>query len=176
MIYRSISRATATHNTISSAHRRDTTMARLLMAIVIVFLCCHSTKIIVNFFEAYQIMTYGKLSEDPPLWIMYLVKINHLLLAINSAINIVIYSFKDFKFRSVLFSAFGKKRSTSKSFRTSIRSSFGSSRYRNQCTRLNGSSDSYQQTSRSSSDHIRTVESCVSDRANSRNLMQPSRV
>ena len=39
-------------------------------------------------------MTYGKLSEDPPLWIMYLVKINHLLLAINSAINIVIYSFK----------------------------------------------------------------------------------
>ena len=28
LIYRSISRATATHNNISSAHRRDTTMAR----------------------------------------------------------------------------------------------------------------------------------------------------
>ena len=39
-------------------------------------------------------MTHGSLSEDPPLWIMYLVKINHLLLAINSAINILIYSFK----------------------------------------------------------------------------------
>ena len=30
-------------------------MARLLMAIVIVFLSCHSTKIIVNFYEALQV-------------------------------------------------------------------------------------------------------------------------
>ena len=34
---------------------RDGTMARLLMAIVVVFLCCHSTKIIVNFYEAVQV-------------------------------------------------------------------------------------------------------------------------
>ena len=83
---------------------------------------------------------------------------------------------QDFKFRSVLFSAFRKKKSSSKSFRTSIRSSFGSSRYRNQCTRLNGSSDGYQHT-RISSEHInKTVESSVrsvsdSDRASSRNLI-----
>ena len=31
-------------------------MARLLMAIVVVFLCCHSTKIIVNFYEAVQVI------------------------------------------------------------------------------------------------------------------------
>ena len=100
-------------------------MARLLMAIVIVFLCCHSTKIVVNFYEAYQvrynrleeraerrhhdilyiqIMSYGKLSEDNPVWIMYLVKINHLLLAINSAINIVIYSFKVMKYNIPVWS------------------------------------------------------------------------
>ena len=97
-------------------------MARLLMAIVIVFLCCHSTKIVVNFYEAYQvcynglqpsqphdilyiqIMTYGKLSDDNPVWIMYLVKINHLLLAINSAINIVIYSFKVMKYNIPVWS------------------------------------------------------------------------
>ena len=36
---------------------RDGTMARLLMAIVVVFLCCHSTKIIVNFYEAIQVKT-----------------------------------------------------------------------------------------------------------------------
>ena len=36
---------------------RDGTMARLLMAIVVVFLCCHSTKIIVNFYEAVQVNT-----------------------------------------------------------------------------------------------------------------------
>jgi hypothetical protein len=30
-------------------------MARVLMAIVIVFLCCHSSKIVVNFYEALQV-------------------------------------------------------------------------------------------------------------------------
>ena len=85
---------------------------------------------------------------------------------------------QDFKFRSVLFSAFRKKKSSSKSFRTSIRSSFGSSRYRNHGSRLNGSSDGYLQHTRiSSSEHInKTVESSVrsvseSDRASSRNLI-----
>jgi len=136
LIYRSISRATATHNNISSAHRRDTTMARLLMAIVVVFLCCHSTKIVVNFYEALQMIRYGELSEQPG-WMEPLIKVNHLLLTINSAINIVIYSFKDFKFRSVLFSAFRRKK-PNKSFRTSIRSSFGSSRYRSRYTSSRG--------------------------------------
>lgn len=126
LIYRSISRATAAHNNISSAHRRDGTMARLLMAIVIVFLCCHSTKIIVNFYEAVQMVQHGHL--DQPAWVFTLVKINHLLLTINSATNIVIYSYKDFKFRTVILSAFQRKRTFS-SFRTSVRSSFGSTRY-----------------------------------------------
>ena len=35
--------------------RRDGTMARVLMSIVIVFLCCHSPKIVVNFYEALQV-------------------------------------------------------------------------------------------------------------------------
>ena len=30
-------------------------MARVLMSIVIVFLCCHSPKIVVNFYEALQV-------------------------------------------------------------------------------------------------------------------------
>jgi len=145
MIYQSISRATQTHNNISSAHRRDSTMARLLMAIVIVFFCCHSTKIIVNFYEALQMLRFGQISEHPS-WVLLLIKVNHLLLAINSAVNILIYSYKDFKFRSLLMSSLKKKQRFT-SFRTSIRSSFGSSRYRSrgstitQSTRqLNGSS------------------------------------
>ena len=105
--------------------RRDTTMARLLMAIVAVFFFCHSTKIIVNFYEAFQVgvwficgvvqfgattprpvftiyfqfVTHGQL-PSPPLWVLILVRINHLLLAINSAVNIVIYSFKVFFIQS----------------------------------------------------------------------------
>jgi len=161
MIYRSISRATTTHNNISSAHRRDNTMARLLMAIVIVFLSCHSTKIIVNFYEALQMVRFGKLSEHPE-WIMLLVKVNHLLLTINSATNIVIYSYKDFKFRSVLCSVFRRKKSFT-SFRTSMRSSFGSTRYRSRLhSRVNGSS-LYNQHSTSNSDQARTVDTSLKD-------------
>ena len=44
------------------------------------------------------------------------------------------FQLQDFKFRTVLFSAFRRKRQTSRSFRTSIRSSFGSSRYRHHLT------------------------------------------
>ena len=38
--------------------------------------------------------------------------------------------FQDFKFRAILLSTFKKKKPSSRSFRTSIRSSFGSTRYR----------------------------------------------
>ena len=76
LIYRSIAATTLIHNSISSAHRhickyetntntmqsflslsdrRDGTMAALLSTIVIMFLACHSTKIIVNFYEAIQV-------------------------------------------------------------------------------------------------------------------------
>ena len=33
-------------------------MASVLMAIVLVFFCCHSTKIIVNLYEALQVFVY----------------------------------------------------------------------------------------------------------------------
>ena len=43
------------HNSISSRHRRDTTMSALLSAIVLVFFICHSTKIVTHTYEAYQV-------------------------------------------------------------------------------------------------------------------------
>ena len=78
---------------------------------------------------SFQFVFFGELST-PPIWVVILIRVNHLLLAINSAVNIVIYSFKDLKFRTVLLSAFKRKQPFSQSFRTSIRSSFGSTRYR----------------------------------------------
>ena len=39
-------------------------------------------------------------------------------------------TFQDFKFRAILLSTFKRKKPSSRSFRTSIRSSFGSTRYR----------------------------------------------
>ena len=65
-------RATAIHNTISAKHRRDTTMVytnnnnnnirpespcqvALLFSIVFIFLLCHSIRLGLNIYEAFQV-------------------------------------------------------------------------------------------------------------------------
>ena len=68
-------------------------MAALLSSIVIVFLLCHSTKLITNVYEAYQMIRYGELIAWPQ-WADLLSKWNHFMLAVNSSINIVIYVIK----------------------------------------------------------------------------------
>ena len=92
-----ISRATLLHNSISVHHRRDTTMATtmatLLSSIVVVFLCCHSTKLVTNTYEAYQMIYYGELVIWPP-WAEILSRLNHFMLALNASINILIYVVK----------------------------------------------------------------------------------
>ena len=86
-------RATIQHNAISSHHRRDNTMATLLSSIVVVFLFCHSTKLVTNTFEAYQMISYGQLVDWPP-WAEVLSRLNHLMLAVNASFNILIYVIK----------------------------------------------------------------------------------
>ena len=44
-------------NSMLFTDRRDGTMAALLSTIVLMFLACHSTKIVVNFYEAIQVKT-----------------------------------------------------------------------------------------------------------------------
>ena len=50
-------KAYAHHNAMTqgNAHRRDSTMAALLLGIVVVFMVCHSVKISLNVYEAYQV-------------------------------------------------------------------------------------------------------------------------
>ena len=59
LIFSHLYRHSKIHNTLSSRHRRDNTMAALLSGIVIVFLICHSTKIITLSYEAYQVLKYA---------------------------------------------------------------------------------------------------------------------
>ena len=73
-----------------------------------------------------------------------------------------IFIFQDFKFRSVLFSAFRRKKRFT-SFRTSMRSSFGSARYRSRYNSgMNGSSV-YQHNSSSNSEQARTVKTSLKE-------------
>jgi hypothetical protein len=68
-------------------------MATLLSSIVVVFLCCHSTKLVTNTYEAYQMVYYGELMVWPP-WAEVLSRWNHFMLAVNASINIFIYVVK----------------------------------------------------------------------------------
>ena len=74
-------------------------MATLLSAIVIVFLICHSTKLVTNFYEGYQMLSYGKL-KFWPLWAAVLSKWNHFMLTVNSSVNIVVYVIKVISYRN----------------------------------------------------------------------------
>jgi len=93
--------ATRRHNNIASLKRRDRAMSALLTGVVIVMVVCHTPKTLVNLHESYQMLSYGQLPHEP-LWGRIMIKFSHLLLTLSSAVNILIYSYKDFKFRAVL--------------------------------------------------------------------------
>ena len=85
-----------------SQNHSDTTMAGLLFSIVIIFLCCHSIRFGLNVYEGSQMVLYGTNRYWP--WLCdLLVKCSHLLLAINSSVNIAIFTAKSTKFRQSLF-------------------------------------------------------------------------
>ena len=54
-------RANKLHNQMTRHHRRDTTMVALLFSIVIVFLVCHSSKLVLNMYEAVQVSNKSQL-------------------------------------------------------------------------------------------------------------------
>ena len=68
-------------------------MTTLLTSILVVFLLCHSTKMMTNMYEAWQVLYLGRLMYWPP-WAEVLSRFNHLMLAVNASINIFIYVIK----------------------------------------------------------------------------------
>ena len=85
-----------------SQNYSDTTMAGFLFSIVIIFLCCHSIRFGLNVYEGSQMVYYGTILKWN--WLCdLLAKCSQLLLAINSSVNIIIYTAKDIKFRQSLF-------------------------------------------------------------------------
>merc|ERR1719483_1001255 len=83
----------------------DQAMIALLSGVVLVLIVCHAPKAVINIYESYQMLVYGSL-KFKPFWCKVLIKCSHLMLGLSSAVNILIYSYKDFKFRSVLLTEF----------------------------------------------------------------------
>lgn len=103
-IYKTVIKFSQIQNqTTSKNHSGDLNMAGLLLSIVMVFVCCHSTKLALNVYEGVQIVHSESLISWPQ-WAENLSYFNHLLLVINSSINILIYTAKDAKFRNTLIS------------------------------------------------------------------------
>ena len=118
LIFRAVSSARRHHVSLmarssSSSHRRDGTMAALLSGIVLIFVICHTPKAILNIYEVYEVCPHQ------PAWIIHcilqdlydqavndshscnlmlvhnlMMNISHILIATNSAVNIVVYSLK----------------------------------------------------------------------------------
>ena len=86
-------RLTVLDNRASSRNQRDSTMVALLFSIVLLFICCHFCKLILNLYEASQMIWFGTI-EQWPKWADNLAQWNHLLLVVNSSGNILIYIVK----------------------------------------------------------------------------------
>ena len=89
-----------------NSHHQEQELARVLIGIVVTFICCHAVRIFVNFYDALFWHDYFICSHDQyfklPLWRMIANPINDLMLVINSSANIIIYCCLSSNFRKDL--------------------------------------------------------------------------
>merc|ERR1719410_2505026 len=91
------------HARVTSRQRRDFKVAMLLITVVVVFIGCNMIRICINTYEVVHLAYFGDLSVEWPTWAAILSSVSHLFLVLNSSTNIIIYCWKDDKFRLVLF-------------------------------------------------------------------------
>jgi len=96
-------RKSSTRIRVTSRQRRDQKVAMLLITVVVVFIGCNMIRICINTYEVFHLAYFGDLTLEWPTWAKVLTSISHLFLVLNSSTNIIIYCWKDDKFRLVLF-------------------------------------------------------------------------
>ena len=77
--------------------RREQRLAHISLLIVLVFFICHTPKAALNLFEVVDELAKGSGGEEVEPWppaVAMLMNISHLLIATNSAVNIIVYSIK----------------------------------------------------------------------------------
>ena len=89
-----------------SRNSQENELARVLLGIVIMFVCCHTLKLFLNFYEAIMIenirscISTGKTGIS--FWIQITTAFNALMVAINSSANMIIYCCLNSNFRKNL--------------------------------------------------------------------------
>ena len=81
-------------NSLSSSKKNEIALAKVSLAIVLIFILCHSVRWIPNVYELVRIVRGQE--EDWPTWIESLTHISHFLTTLNSSVNFYIYCFKHF--------------------------------------------------------------------------------
>lgn len=78
-------------------------LARVLIGIVIIFICCHVLRIFLNFYEMVVIKNAMRCySPGKPIfarWFMILDQFNYLMTVINSSVNLIVYCCLNTSFR-----------------------------------------------------------------------------
>lgn len=94
----------------SARQTRDQKIAKILITIVLIFFVCSLPRVVINTYEVFHLLLWGDPLTDWPAWCDQVSAVSHLLLVINSSINILIYTARDDKFRIILIKMFTSKR------------------------------------------------------------------
>ena len=97
----------STTNAVSAAQKaEETRQAILLFAIVILFVCCHSLRILLNVNELLTLKVVRSSIKNGcfgvPFWALVGVPVSHFLITFNSSVNFFIYCFMCTTFRRIL--------------------------------------------------------------------------
>ena len=99
----------------TSRQKREANLGVVLIAISVIFIVCQSFKIVPDVYEvAYCRIGSSRMIKDNSCettdFVDNVIDLSHLLLAINSSANFIIYTWRGQKFREVLMNTFGLPR------------------------------------------------------------------
>ncbi|XP_023336275.1 FMRFamide receptor [Eurytemora carolleeae] len=113
LLYKTVTSSSTLASRATARQKRDQSIAKMLVFIVVVFVCCNVVRMVLNLYEVLQALLVGAngpLMEEWPDWCNALAMLSTLLLTLNSSTNILIYCWKDKTFRDQLFITLGLKK------------------------------------------------------------------
>ena len=88
--------------------KKEINLAVIIICIVVVFICCNITRVILNCYEVFMtqdIINCGP-TFTPPAWFLCLTSFNHFSLVLNASVNFIVYLVLGRKFRRLATKTF----------------------------------------------------------------------
>ena len=92
---------------VASSSRREAKLARILVLLVFSFLICNLGKLCLNMYDIGSLALLRecetiKLTFRSPIWVKFVISMNHLLVVTNSSTNLFLFSVIGTQFRATL--------------------------------------------------------------------------